>query len=157
MAVEFTEAWLSAYLARKDIRARRRAPSQAAAGGRAGSEPGQKKKAETEGGSADRPARRKYGNQKTALDGRVFDSRHEADAYARLALETKAGAHYAVFCQVAFPLPGGVKYVADFVTLEADGTYTVYDAKSEATARDKVYRLKKRQMEACNHIEIHEI
>lgn len=91
------------------------------------------------------------------MDGRTFDSQHEADVYARLALETKAGEHFAVFCQVAFPLPGGVKYVADFVTLEPDGTFTVYDAKSAATARDKVYRLKKRQMQACNHIEIREV
>ena len=47
--------------------------------------------------------------------------------------------------------------LADFVTLEPDGTFTVYDAKSAATARDKVYRLKKRQMQACNHIEIREV
>ena len=54
-------------------------------------------------------------------------------------------------------LPGGVKYIADFVTLELDGSFTVWDAKSSATARDKVYRLKKRQMRECLHIEIREV
>lgn len=149
MAVEFTEEWLSAYLARDDIRARKRVPSENTSGMKAGCEPGQKTEA--------KPARRKYGNRKTQLDGRTFDSQHEADVYARLALETRSGEHFAVFCQVTFPLPGGVKYVADFVTLEPDGTFTVYDAKSAATARDKVYRMKKRQMQACNHIDIQEV
>lgn len=149
MAVEFTEEWLRDYLARDDIRARHAAPSGNAAG--------HTKKAAQPTAAEDKPVRRKYGNRKTQMDGRTFDSQHEADVYARLALETKAGEHFAVFCQVAFPLPGGVKYVADFVTLEPDGTFTVYDAKSAATARDKVYRLKKRQMQACNHIEIREV
>ena len=101
--------------------------------------------------------RAKYGNRKTELDGRMFDSQHEAEVYARLSLEARAGEHFAVFCQVPFALPGRVKDVADFVTLEPDGTFTVYDAKSAATARDKVYRLKKRQMKACNNIEIREV
>ena len=50
-----------------------------------------------------------------------------------------------------------MKYIADFVTLELDGYFTVWDAKSSATARDKVYRLKKRQMRECLHIEIREV
>lgn len=50
-----------------------------------------------------------------------------------------------------------MKYIADFVTQEADGTYTVYDAKSEATRKDKTYRLKRRQMKNCLGIEIQEV
>ena len=62
-----------------------------------------------------------------------------------------------MLCQVVFELPGGIKYIADFVTLEPDGTYRVWDAKSAATARDKVYRLKKRLMRECLGLEITEI
>ena len=47
--------------------------------------------------------------------------------------------------------------MADFVTFNADGSYTVYDAKSEATRRDKVYRLKRRQMRECLGLEIEEV
>ncbi|MCE5342571.1 MAG: DUF1064 domain-containing protein, partial [Eubacteriales bacterium] len=62
-----------------------------------------------------------------------------------------------VMTQVRFGVPGGVTYIADFVTLETDGTYRVLDAKSEATKRDKVYRLKKRLMKECLGIVIQEV
>lgn len=101
--------------------------------------------------------RRKYGNEPTERDGKRFDSRHEAQVYDRLRVECIAGEHAGLARQVAFYLPGGVKYIADFVTLEKDGRYRVYDAKSEATRRDKVYRIKKRQMKACLGIEIEEV
>ena len=119
---------------------------------------GQRLPAEAEGQTCARKDRRsKYGNLKTSLDGRVFASKHEAEAYQRFALEVMSGEHYAVLCQVPFNLPGGVKYIADFVTLELDKTFTVWDAKSEATARDKAYRIKKRQMKECLGIEIREV
>lgn len=104
-----------------------------------------------------KPAHRKYGNQPTERAGRRFDSKHEADVYEMLRLECLAGKHVGLGCQVAFYLPGGVKYIADFVTQEADGTYRVYDAKSEATRKDKAYRIKKRQMKNCLGIEIQEV
>ena len=103
------------------------------------------------------PPRRKYGNRKTEIDGRVFDSLHEAEVYRELLIRWKAGEIRSVCCQVPFLLPGGVKYIADFAVLENDGTYTVMDAKSEATRKDKVYRLKKRQMRECLGIEIVEV
>lgn len=101
--------------------------------------------------------RSKYNNTKTQLDGRSFDSLHEAEVYKELLLRAKAQEIRAVICQQTFLLPGGVKYIADFVTLNNDGTYTVIDAKSEATKKDKVYRLKKRQMKECLNIEITEV
>ena len=103
------------------------------------------------------PSRPKYGNRKTQYAGQVFDSMHEAEAYKELLLRVKAGDIRAVACQVPFLLPGGVMYIADFVTMGNDGTYTVMDAKSEATRKDKVYRLKKRQMRECLGIEIQEV
>jgi len=101
--------------------------------------------------------RNKYGNQPTEVNGKKFDSKHEADVYEELRLECLADEHVGLGCQVAFYLPGGIKYIADFVTLEDDGTFTVYDAKSEATRKDKTYRLKKRQMKKCLGIEIREV
>lgn len=101
--------------------------------------------------------RAKYGNRRTEYDGMSFDSRHEADVYQRLTLETRTGEHLQLFRQVAFRLPGSVVYIADFVTLEGNGRYTVWDAKSEATARDKVYRIKKRLMQECLGLEIKEV
>lgn len=104
-----------------------------------------------------KPRDRKYGNQPTEYDGKRFPSKHEAHVYELLRQECLAGKHIGLACQVAFYLPGGVKYIADFVTQEADGTYTVYDAKSEATRKDKTYRLKRRQMKNCLGIEIQEV
>ena len=103
------------------------------------------------------PKRSKYGNRKTERHGRVFDSKHEADVYDELLLLTTAGEILGVACQVAFQLPGGVKYIADFVAMNPDGTYTVIDAKSEATKKDKTYRLKRRLMKECLGIEIVEM
>lgn len=145
MSVHFDEKWLRAYCQRTGQQL-----------------PAEMQEAQSGGARAERKGTvqakgRKYGNYKTELDGRKFDSRHEAEVYRQLSLAAKAGDYCAVLCQVPFRLPGGVKYIADFVTLELDGSFTVWDAKSSATARDKVYRLKKRQMRECLHIEIREV
>lgn len=101
--------------------------------------------------------RNKYNNVKTEVDGEIADSKHEAECYKAFQLQVKGGLYRAVLFQVPFLLPGGVVYKADFVTLNNDGTYTVYDAKSEATRKDKAYRIKNRQMKNCLNIEIKEI
>ena len=103
------------------------------------------------------PKRSKYGNRKTERHGRVFDSKHEADVYDELLLLVAAGELCGIACQVVFQLPGGIKYIADFVVMNRDGTYTVIDAKSEATKKDKTYRLKRRLMKECLGIEITEV
>lgn len=114
---------------------------------------GQKVPAELE-----KPVRRsKYGNEKVTVDGEALDSKHEAQVYNDLRLRCRSGEFKGLARQVAFYLPGGIKYMADFVTFNADGSYTVYDAKSEATRRDKVYRLKRRQMRECLGLEIKEV
>ena len=101
--------------------------------------------------------RSKYGNIKTEVNGELADSKHEAECYKAFQLQVKGGLYRAGLCQVPFLLPGGVVYKADFVTLNNDGTYTVFDAKSEATRKDKAYRIKNRQMKNCLNIEIKEI
>lgn len=101
--------------------------------------------------------RNKYGNQKTESGGRKFDSKHEAKVYEELRLRCMAGEFLGLGLQVPFFLPGRIKYVADFVGLKPDGSYVVMDAKSEATRKDKVYRLKKKMMRECLHLEILEL
>lgn len=102
-------------------------------------------------------SKNKYHNTPTERDGKRFDSKHEAKEYDALRLQGLAGEFKGLATQVPFYLPGGIKYVADFVTLNNDGTFTVYDAKSEATRKDKTYRLKRRQMKECLGIEIQEV
>lgn len=96
----------------------------------------------------------KYGNHRVRRAGELFDSKHEMRVNDTIALRVKAGEIRGFMRQVPFTLPGGVKYYADFVILNNDCTYEVVDAKSAATRKDKVYRLKKRQMKECLGISI---
>lgn len=99
----------------------------------------------------------KYRNKRTEMDGVVYDSKHEARVAAELQMRARAGEFSAVARQVPFELPGGVRYVADFVVLRCDGRYDVLDAKSEATSRDKAYRIKKKLMKDKYGIEVQEV
>ena len=89
--------------------------------------------------------------------GKRFDSKHEAAVYEELRLRCLAGEYLGLGLQVAFYLPGGIKYIADFVAIRKDRSWVVMDAKSEATRKDKVYRLKKRLMKECLGLEIVEV
>lgn len=134
--LEFDEAWLRDYEKRTGLKAvpqdgRKRAPE------------------------AKKPP--KYRNKKTESDGVVYDSKHEAQCAAELQIRVRAGELAAVARQVPFELPGGVKYIADFVVLRRDGRYDVLDAKSEATSKDKAYRIKKKLMKDKHGIEVQEI
>ena len=80
--------------------------------------------------SAKRP---KYGNRKTKVDGKTYDSAREAKRHGELALMQKAGDIYGWAEQVTFLLPGGVKYRADFVVLQRDGTFRIEDSKGVRT------------------------
>ena len=100
--------------------------------------------------------RAKYGNRETRRGDKRFDSKHEAAVYEELRLRCLAGEYLGLGLQVPFYLPGGIKYIADFVAFLPGGGYIVMDAKSEATRKDKVYRLKKKQMAACLGLEIME-
>lgn len=132
MALNVDEAWLKAYQERT---------------GKGISGAGTPAPAET-------PEKRtKYGNVKE--DG--FDSRHEKRCYEELRMRCIGGEFRGLARQVTFYLPGGVKYIADFVTLNNDGSFTAYDAKSDATRKDKVYRIKRRLMEECLKIPITEM
>ena len=99
----------------------------------------------------------KYGNQRTEIDGKKFDSKHEADVYQDLMLGCMAGELQVVLRQVSFDLPGGIRYVADFCTVDREGRFEVLDAKSEATRKNRVYINKKKQMLSEWGIEIREV
>jgi len=105
-----------------------------------------------------KPKRNKYGNRRVEVDGMKFDSQHEADIYFGTLLPSwKCGAVKLLVRQVPFDLPGGIKYIADFLTVSADGIVSVIDAKSEATRKNRVYINKKKQMRAIWGIEIKEV
>lgn len=104
------------------------------------------------------PKRQKYGNRRVEVDGIKFDSQHEASFYQELMLRVRAEELKTVCRQVKFDLPGGIVYVADFVTIRPDMTVEgVYDAKSPITKQNRTYINKKKQMKACWGIEIQEV
>ncbi|HGP0346239.1 TPA: DUF1064 domain-containing protein [Serratia marcescens] len=96
----------------------------------------------------------KYGNKKTVVDGFTFDSKKEAAYYGQLKLRQRAGDVVMFLRQVPFHLPGGVKYVADFVVFGADGVVEVIDVKGVRTAE---YRIKKKLVEQHYPITIIEV
>lgn len=157
MTAEFDEKWLRAYQARTGCGAREYGQ---------GSLPQSARTALTapssEGAKERRPAaegekpRTKYGNRKTQVDGIMFDSKHESEVYTELKLRQRAGEIAAMAMQVRFRLGERIEYVADFVTIDAAGAHVI-DAKSEATRRDKVYRIKKKLMWEKWEIEIEEV
>lgn len=104
---------------------------------------------------AARPKRaNKYHNTKTEQDGKMYDSKREAGRARELQLMQAAGEIVSFAEQVPFLLPGGIRYIADFVVLLQDGTYRVEDSKG---ARTEGYKLKKRLMRECKGIEIVEV
>ncbi len=119
-----------------------------------------RRKAEGDGDIAPTDRRKargsKYGNRRAEVDGKRFDSQHEAEVYGQLRLKLRAGEIRLLLRQVSFDLPGGIRYVADFVTVDSAGALHVIDAKSEATKRNRVYINKKKQMKSEWHIEIEE-
>lgn len=102
--------------------------------------------------------RSKYGNKRVTVNGLKFDSIHEARVYEELMLQVGSGELKCVLRQVPFDLPGGIRYIADFVTITREGRIGgVYDAKSPATRKNRVYINKKKQVKACWDIDITEV
>lgn len=96
-------------------------------------------------------------NRKTVLDGRVFDSKREANRYAELILMQRAGEISELTLQPRYPIEiGGVPvrydsgrqlvYVADFEYLDNRTNEVVLeDAKGVKT---QAYRIKRALMKA---------
>lgn len=89
--------------------------------------------------------RSKYGNQVTYVDGIRFDSKREAAYYQQLTLRKAAGEVSYFLRQVSLHLPGGTRYVVDFLVFFTDGRAPEYvDVKGRET---KEFRIKKREIE----------
>ena len=100
------------------------------------------------------PAKRKnkYNARRTWTDGIYFDSRKEAEYYARLKLLHKAGAIAGFLYHGCIVVAEGVGsenraalYETDFVILKKDGTYEIVDTKGVET---DVFKLKVKALKA---------
>jgi hypothetical protein len=96
----------------------------------------------------------KYRNKRVERNGFKFASIREADYYDELCVLRAAGVVKVIMRQVPFDLPGGIKYFADFCTVDKDGKFHVIDAKG---AKTREYIIKKKQMKAIWGIDIEEV
>ncbi len=78
------------------------------------------------------------------VDGIRFDSKREAAYYRQLKLRVLAGEVVTFLRQVPFHLPGGVRYVCDFMVFTADGDVLFVDTKGVQT---ESFKAKKRMVE----------
>lgn len=98
----------------------------------------------------------KYHSIKTAIGGRVFDSKAESKRYAELQLLVKAGEVTDIECQPRFLLQESfrkngktyrkIEYIADFKVIYADGRVEIEDVKSRGT-KTEAYKIKKKLFE----------
>jgi dsDNA-binding SOS-regulon protein len=96
----------------------------------------------------------KFKARRTNLDGIKFSSKKEANRYDILKLLKKSGEILFFLRQVPFHLPGGVKYVCDFLIFWANGEVTIEDVKGFKT---ESYKTKKKMVEALYPIDISEV
>lgn len=102
----------------------------------------------------------KYKAKKTTIDGITFDSKKESKRYLQLKAMEKVGAISKLQLQVPFVLiekssyGRSIKYVADFVYYNKNGSKVVEDVKGVQTP---VYKLKKRLMAEKYGILIQEV
>lgn len=125
MSARWTEADLQAYSGRAVGASRSRLPTQHVVPG-----------APTQNACT----ARKYRNVPTVVDGMRFDSKIEARRYEKLKLLRGMGEVQWFTRQVPFHLPGGVRYVADFLVVWRDGSVGVEDCKGMDTPMSKLKR-----------------
>lgn len=95
----------------------------------------------------------KYRAKRVSIDNINFASKKEAEMYLKIKEKEKAGEILYFLMQVPFHLPGGVKYVCDFMLVYPDELVRYVDAKGFKT---QMYILKKKQVEALYPIKIEE-
>ena len=99
------------------------------------------------------PKRSKYGAVKTSIDGQTFDSKKEAEYYSELKIRLQGGDIKGFCLQPVFILAPGLKYKADFVVFNNDGTTEIIDTKGFKT---KEYIAKKKVFEDKFNLKIKE-
>ena len=97
----------------------------------------------------------KYGAVKTtSSDGHKFDSIKEANYYEELKLRLRAGEIKGFCIQPTFILAPNLKYKADFIVFNNDGTSEIIDIKGMKT---KEYMVKKKVFEDKYDLKIKEV
>lgn len=99
----------------------------------------------------------KYHNKKMVVDGITFDSMREASYYVAYKNLERQGEIKNLQLQTPFNIEINgkkiCKYLADF-TYEDNSGFHIVDVKSPITAKDRVFRLKKKLVEAFYDVEI---
>ena len=98
--------------------------------------------------------RSKYGAVKTSVDGHTFDSKKEAEFYQELKIRLQSGDIRGFCLQPTFILAAGLKYKADFIVFNNDGTTEIIDTKGFKT---KEYIAKKKVFEDRYNLKIKEV
>lgn len=98
--------------------------------------------------------RHKFGNIPTFTDGIRFQSKKESRYYQDLLLAQRSGDLLFHLRQVPFHLPGGIRYVVDFVEFWRTGDVRFVDVKGHRT---QVYITKKKIVESLFPIKIIEM
>ena len=96
----------------------------------------------------------KYGAVKTQIDGHTFDSKKEADYYMELKMRLLAREIRGYCLQPIFILAANLKYKADFIVFNNDGTTDIIDVKGFKT---KEYIAKKKVLEDKYKLKILEV
>ena len=102
--------------------------------------------------------RSKYGAIKTEYNGRIYDSKKEAEYAARLDARVAAGEIKAWIPQVSFPLTAS-RYFADFLVINTDRTFELIDIKGYDKESGKFRdtsnsKLKRKEMKKLYNIDI---
>jgi len=98
--------------------------------------------------------RHKFGNIPTFTDGIRFQSKKESRYYQDLLLARRSGDLLFFLRQTPFHLPGGVKYIVDFVEFWKSGEIRFVDVKGHKT---QTYKIKKSLVESLYPITITEM
>lgn len=93
----------------------------------------------------------KFHNVPTEVDGEKFQSKKEARYYQDLCLARRSGDLLFFLRQTPFHLPGGVRYVVDFVEFWKSGEVRFVDVKG---FRTPTYVMKKKMVEDLFPIKI---
>ncbi len=94
--------------------------------------------------------RHKFNASPIRDDGNHFSSKLEWSYFRILEFQKKAGDVLFFMRQVPFHLPGGVKYVVDFLIFYSDGRVRFVDVKGMETPE---FKMKKKMVEAHYTIE----
>lgn len=86
----------------------------------------------------------KYNAVRVEIDGIKFSSKKEMKRYCELKVLQREGSVVYFLRQIPFYLPGGVKYVCDFLIFYADGRVIYEDVKGFRTS---LFNTKKKQVE----------